>query len=85
VEKGVAHFGSGWVWLAWDKNKLVLTDTHDADNPLTHGQRPLLVLDVWEHAYYLDYKNERETHLKAVVNEALDWDGASKRFAEFFR
>jgi Fe-Mn family superoxide dismutase len=82
VQKGVGQFGSGWVWLVWDKTKLAITDTHDADNPLTHGQQALLVLDVWEHAYYLDYKNEREKHLKAVVNDLLDWDGASERFAE---
>ena len=82
VQKGVGHFASGWVWLVWDKTKLAIVDTHDSDNPLTHDQRAILVLDVWEHAYYVDYRNERECHLKAVVGDLLNWDGASERFAE---
>jgi Fe-Mn family superoxide dismutase len=82
VAKGVSHFASGWVWLVWDDRKLAVIDTHDADNPLTHDQRAILVLDVWEHAYYLDYKNERERHLKAVVGGLLDWNGANERFEQ---
>ena len=81
VKKGVGHFASGWVWLTLKDGKLNLIDTHDADNALVHGHEALLVLDVWEHAYYVDYKNERERHLKTVVNELLNWDGASERFA----
>jgi Fe-Mn family superoxide dismutase len=82
VKKGVGHFASGWVWLVLNKGKLAIVDTHDADNALVHGHEALLVLDVWEHAYYVDYKNERERHLKTVVNELLNWDGASERFAK---
>ena len=80
VKKGVAHFGSGWVSLVMDKGKLTLIDTNDADNALVRGMQPLLVIDLWEHAYYLDYKNQRERHLKAVVDGVLNWRGASERF-----
>ncbi len=79
VKRGVAHFASGWVWLALDKGKLAILDTHDADDALMHNTEPLLVLDVWEHAYYLDYKSARETHLRAVVEDVLNWKGASDR------
>src|SRR5262249_22137842 len=58
VKKGVGHFASGWVWLARNKEgKLAILDTHDADTAILHEVDPLLVLDVWEHAYYLDYKS----------------------------
>lgn len=81
VAKGVGHFASGWIWVGWSNGKLSLVDTHDADTCILHGQAPILVLDVWEHAYYLDYQNERERHLRTVVNELLNWKGASDRFA----
>jgi superoxide dismutase, Fe-Mn family len=80
VKKGVGHFASGWVWLAYHNEKLCTIDTHDADNALVRGLQPLLVLDVWEHAYYLDYKNERERHLRSVIEELIDWRRASTRF-----
>jgi Fe-Mn family superoxide dismutase len=81
VKKGVGHFASGWVWLTKKDGKLHLIDTHDADCALMHDHAPLLVLDVWEHAYYLDYQNERERHLRTVANDLLNWTGASERFA----
>jgi Fe-Mn family superoxide dismutase len=81
VKKGVGHFASGWVWLSVHKGALHLIDTHDADNALLRGHEPLLTLDLWEHAYYLDYQNERERHLRTVVEDMLDWQGASARFA----
>jgi superoxide dismutase, Fe-Mn family len=81
VKKGVAHFASGWVWLGLAQGKLEIIDTHDSDTALQHGLAPLLVLDLWEHAYYLDYQNERERHLRAVIEDVLDWRGASERFA----
>ena len=85
VKKGVAHFASGWVWLVAKGGKLELLDTHDADNALVHDAQPLLTLDVWEHAYYLDYKNLREKHLRAVVENTLNWRGASERFERLGR
>lgn len=81
VAKGVGHFASGWVWLTHKGGTLHLIDTHDADTALIHGHDCLLVLDVWEHAYYIDYKNERDRHLNTLVNECLNWRGASDRFA----
>jgi Fe-Mn family superoxide dismutase len=81
VKRGVGHFASGWVWLVFDRGKLGVIDTHDADDALVHGIEPLLVLDVWEHAYYLDYQSGREKHLRAVVGEILNWNGANEKFA----
>ena len=80
VKMGAAHFGSGWVWLVWKGGRLDVVDTHDAGTPLTQTTPTLLTIDVWEHAYYLDYRNERPRHLEAVVARALDWAGASRRF-----
>ena len=76
VQAGVSHFGSGWVWLVADGGKLKVTTTHDAGTPIVAGQHPLLTLDVWEHAYYVDYRNRREVHLQAVVDKLLNWDFA---------
>ncbi|MDB4985814.1 MAG: Superoxide dismutase [Myxococcaceae bacterium] len=74
VQTGVDHFSNGWVWLVLDKGKLKLIDTHDADTPVVHGLKPLLVSDIWEHAYYLDYKNARKDYLTAYVDHLLNWD-----------
>ncbi len=63
--KASAHFGSGWVWLVQEGHKLKIVDTHDAHNPLRHGMKPLLVCDVWEHAYYVDYRNARPKYIDA--------------------
>lgn len=82
VKKGVDHFASGWVWLTWSSDKLQVIDTHDADNALVHGYDALLALDLWEHAYYLDYQQGRERHLRALVEDVLNWKGANARFAE---
>src|SRR3546814_7611400 len=59
--KGVGQFGSGWVWLVKDGNDLKVVGTGNADTPLAHGQTPILTCDVWEHAYYLDYRSEEHT------------------------
>jgi Fe-Mn family superoxide dismutase len=77
---GVNQFGSGWAWLVLDNGKLAVTSTANQDNPLTDGKIPLLGNDVWEHAYYLKYKNVRPEYLKAwwaVVN----WDVVAQRYA----
>lgn len=84
VESAVSQFGSGWVWLVMTRDrKLKLTKTANADSPLTiPGETPLLVMDVWEHAYYLDYQNRRNDHIAAVVDKLLNWDFAEKNFFE---
>ena len=74
IQTAVDHFSNGWVWLVLDKNKLKIVDTHDADTPLVHGVKPLLVSDVWEHAYYLDYKNVRKDYVTAFVEHLLNWE-----------
>lgn len=71
---GVTQFGSGWAWLVWDGHQLKITQTANADTPLAHGQKALLTLDVWEHAYYLDYQNRRADYLTAVIQGLLNWD-----------
>jgi superoxide dismutase, Fe-Mn family len=74
-------FGSGWYWLAMDGDKLVLTGTSNGDNPLAHGMRTLMGVDVWEHAYYLDYQNRRADHVKAVLDNLINWDYVAERMA----
>ena len=80
VAQGVANFGSGWTWLVRDNaGKVSILNTSNADNPLTKGLTPLLVADVWEHAYYIDYRNVRKGHLEAVA-KILNWKFASERY-----
>ena len=71
---GITQFGSGWVWLVRDGNALKISKTGNADTPLAHGQKPLLTIDVWEHAYYLDYQNRRADYLSAVIQNLINWD-----------
>ena len=68
------HFASGWGWLVLNNGKLEVTSLHDADSPVAHGMTPLLTLDVWEHAYYIDYRNERPRFLKTVLENIINWD-----------
>lgn len=81
--KGVGHFASGWLWLVSDKNGAVsLTDLHDADTPITDASlTPLLVCDLWEHAYYLDYKNERPRFVEAFLSTLANWRFAESQYA----
>ena len=74
----VAQFGSGWVWLVLEDDKLKVVKTANADNPLTTTMRPLLTIDVWEHAYYLDYQNLRADYTKAVLDKLLNWEFAQQ-------
>ena len=77
VKAAVAQFGSGWAWLALDRGQLRIITTGNAQNPLTMGATPLLGIDVWEHAYYLDYQNRRAEYVRAVVETLLNWRFAS--------
>ena len=73
------HFGSGWAWLAVDSDgDLEVLATHDADNPLTSRRTPLLTIDVWEHAFYLDYKNDKGAYVEAVLDHLINWNFARK-------
>jgi Fe-Mn family superoxide dismutase len=74
---GNAQFGSGWAWLVEQGGKLQIQATANADTPLAHGIKCLLTIDVWEHAYYVDYRNQRDRYLAQVINERLNW-----KFAE---
>jgi Fe-Mn family superoxide dismutase len=71
---GTTQFGSGWAWLIQDGDTVKITKTPNADNPLAHGQKALLTIDVWEHAYYLDYQNRRLDYLAAVIGKLINWD-----------
>jgi Fe-Mn family superoxide dismutase len=74
------HFASGWAWLVSRHGALEVVDSHDGDTPMARGATCLLAIDVWEHAYYLDYQNERKNYVKAVVDDLLNWDFASRNF-----
>lgn len=76
-----AHFGSGWAWLVARGDAVSVTDTHDAGTAVTQAVRPLLVIDVWEHAYYVDHRNDRPAYVAAVTGDLLNWDFASVNFA----
>ncbi len=71
---GVTQFGSGWAWLVLNGERLEVVKTPNAENPLTQGKKPLLVVDVWEHAYYLDYQNRRADFLTAFIDHLINWD-----------
>ncbi|MBD5194205.1 MAG: superoxide dismutase [Bacteroides sp.] len=79
-EAGASLFGSGWVWLSTDNSgNLYITQGKNAENPLTNGLQPILVIDVWEHAYYLDYQNRRPEYLKRIW-ELIDWNVIESRY-----
>ncbi len=79
-DAGVKRFGSGWSWLVWDGAALAVTSTPNQDSPLMDGKTPILGVDVWEHAYYLNYQNRRPDYLAAWWN-VVDWDAVAARFA----
>lgn len=81
TETAVNFFGSGWGWLVLDKNqKLILTTTQNQETPLSKKQIPLVTIDVWEHAYYIDFQNRRPDFVKILVNERINWDAVSQRY-----
>jgi superoxide dismutase, Fe-Mn family len=89
-EEAVGHFSNGWAWLVLDRDQLKITSLHDADTPVVHeGMKPLLTLDVWEHAYYIDYRNARPDFAEKVLGNIVNWefvaqnlDGAGIRRAD---
>ena len=72
----VSQFGSGWAWLILEDGKLKVVKTANAENPLITGKKPLLTIDVWEHAYYLDYQNRRPDYVNAVLDKLINWEFA---------
>jgi len=78
ASESVNHFASGWGWLVINNGKLEVTSLHDADTPVAHGMTPLLTIDVWEHAYYIDYRNERPRYVKSVLENIINWDFVAK-------
>lgn len=80
-QAATGQFGSGWAWLVLDKGRLVIETTGNAETPMAHGRACLLTLDVWEHAYYLDYQNRRPDYLKAAIGK-LNWKRASELFEQ---
>ncbi len=74
IQAGVTQFGSGWAWLAIDNGKLVVTKSANASNPLVNNMKPILGCDVWEHSYYVDYRNRRPDYLKAFINDLVNWE-----------
>jgi Fe-Mn family superoxide dismutase len=83
ANNALAQFGSGWAWLVLDGSRLNVIKTANADTPITRGLRPLLTIDVWEHAYYLDYQNKRADHVNAVIDKLANWDFAAENLAGF--
>jgi len=71
---GATQFGSGWAWLVLRNDKLEIIKTANADTPVAHGITPLLTMDVWEHAYYLDYQNRRPVYIGAFIDKLINWD-----------
>ncbi len=77
---GATQFGSGWAWLVNEKGTLKVTKTPNADLPMIHGQTALLTMDVWEHAYYLDYQNRRPDYISTFLDKLVNWDFAETNF-----
>ena len=78
AQAGVTQFGSGWCWLAVKDGKITVTKTPNGENPLVHGAKPILGCDVWEHSYYIDYRNRRPDYLKAFVDHLVNWEHVAK-------
>ncbi|MBX9608099.1 MAG: superoxide dismutase [Gammaproteobacteria bacterium] len=81
AQAAVTQFGSGWAWLVAEGSEVKLVKTANAEVPFTKGQTPLLTIDVWEHAYYLDWQNRRPDYAKAVIEKLLNWDFANANLA----
>ena len=82
VQAGTTQFGSGWAWLAVKDGKLEVSKTANGENPLVHGGTPILGVDVWEHSYYIDYRNRRPDYLKAFIDNLVNWEHVEKMYGE---
>jgi len=82
IEAGKTQFGSGWAWLTFKDGKLEVTKTPNGENPLVHGGTPLLGVDVWEHSYYIDYRNARPKYLEAFVDNLINWEYVEELFEQ---
>jgi Fe-Mn family superoxide dismutase len=82
IQAGVTQFGSGWCWLTLKGGKVEATKTPNGENPLVHGGKPILGIDVWEHSYYIDYRNRRPDYLKAVVDHLVNWEYVAELFGQ---
>lgn len=81
-EAGATQFGSGWAWLVWNDTKLEIVKTPNAETPITKGMVPLMTCDVWEHAYYIDFRNKRPDYLDTFLEHLVNWDFASINLAK---
>lgn len=81
-QAAVGQFGSGWAWLVLDGGKLAVVNSGNAENPMTDGKTPLLTIDVWEHAYYLDYRNRRPDFVSTVIEHLINWDFVNQNLAK---
>jgi Fe-Mn family superoxide dismutase len=82
IQAGVTQFGSGWCWIAKKDGKLTIMKTPNGENPLMHGASPILGCDVWEHSYYIDYRNLRPKYLEAFVDNLINWDYVDEMFSK---
>ena len=82
INAGITQFGSGWCWLVLNNGKLEVTKTPNAENPIVHGHIPLLGCDVWEHSYYVDFKNRRPDYLKSFIDNLVNWEKVNEEFTK---
>ena len=82
IAAGVGQFGSGWAWLAVKDGKIVIMKTPNGENPLVHGAKPILGCDVWEHSYYIDYRNRRPDYIKAFLEHLVNWEHVAEMFGK---
>ncbi len=82
AQAAATQFGSGWAWLVWENGKLAIAKTANADLPMKHGQKALLTIDVWEHAYYIDYRNARPKYIDTFLGHLVNWDYVSENLAK---
>ena len=82
IQAGVTQFGSGWCWIAVKDGKLTIMKTPNGENPLVHGATPILGVDVWEHSYYIDYRNRRPDYLKAFIENLVNWEHVEEMYRQ---